>query len=255
MRRTFRKYADANGIPTVRVSQKTVINDKLPQNGPALCVNWDSRFPKQFIEDPRARFFHIVRDPRDVLVSGYRYHLKPKLSNEGWLYRPRSELGGRSYHHQINSLPDRVSKMLFEMCGKHAVTVRDMRAWPYGHKHVVDLRYEDLIYDTDCRQFKNAIEGLDVAGFNVEQIVASYWSNSLFGGLENASNQPQNVRRHISNGATQQWRENLPREVAKIYAEKFGDALIELGYASDMKWVEECLMDADIPTTALGSKG
>ncbi|CAD0183325.1 hypothetical protein RUESEDTHA_00189 [Ruegeria sp. THAF57] len=241
MRRTFRKYTDANSIPTVRMSARTKIEDVLPEEGPALCVNWDSRFPKQLFNDSRARFFHVIRDPRDVLISGHRYHLKPKHSHESWLHRPDPGLGGLSYHQKLASQPDLISQMVFEMDGKHASTVRDMLAWPYGHEQVVDLRYEDLIEDRDCERFRGALVHMSVDGFDADGLVKSYWANSLFGGISDRSDRTGRVKSHISSGATQQWRSKLSREVAEVYVQKFGDALIELGYATDRKWVKECL--------------
>ncbi len=248
MRRTFRKYTDANGIPTVRMSRKTKIEKALPEAGSALCVNWDSRFPNDFFDDPRARFFHVIRDPRDVLISGHRYHLKTKHSHEGWLHRPDPGLRGLSYHQKISAEPDRVSQMLYEMDGKHATTVNEMLSWPYGHDHVMDLRYEDLIEDVDCGLFRAAIERMNIVGFNIDGLVQSYWRNSLFGGLANRSSRARRVNQHVLSGAAQQWRSKLPREVAEIYVQKFGDALIELGYAQDYKWVNECLPESKIPT-------
>ncbi len=246
MRRTFRKYTDANDIPVIRMSPKTNSEDVLPEKGPALCVNWDSRFPKEFFDDTRARFFHVIRDPRDVLISGHRYHLRPKHSHENWLHRPNPEFGGLSYHQKLVEQPNRVSQMIFEMDGKHARTLQDMLSWPYGHQHVVDLRYEDLIEDQDCTRFRAAISSMGVDGFDIDGLVKSYWNNSLFGGFSDRSNRTNNVKSHVLNGATQQWRSRLPREVAEIYVQKFGDALIRLGYATDHKWVNECLPDTKI---------
>ncbi len=194
MRRTFRKYTDANGIPVIRMSPKTNSEDVLPEKGPALCVNWDARFPKEFFDDTRARFFHVIRDPRDVLISGHRYHLRPKHSHENWLHRPNPEFGGLSYHQKLVEQPNRVSQMIFEMDGKHARTLQDMLSWPYGHQHVVDLRYEDLIEDQDCMRFRAAIARMGVDGIDVDGLVDSYWNNSLFGGFSDRSNRTNNVR-------------------------------------------------------------
>ncbi|WP_298905576.1 sulfotransferase domain-containing protein [uncultured Aliiroseovarius sp.] len=246
MRRTFRKYTDPNDITTVRMSPKTDLAEALPETGPALCVSWDSRFPTQFYDDPRARFFHVIRDPRDVLISGYRYHLKPNHSHEAWLYRARPKFGGASYHQKIAAEPDRISQMLFEMDGKHAGTLNDMMAWPYGHQNVVDLRYEQLIEDHDCARFRAAVEMMNVDGFDTDALVQSYWNNSLFGGISDRANRTRKVKTHVASGAREQWRSKLPREVAEIYAQKYGDALIKLGYATDNKWVDDCLPDAEI---------
>ena len=35
-----------------------------------------------------------VRDPRDIIVSGYFYHM---TTHEPWVHQPRSDYGGKSY--------------------------------------------------------------------------------------------------------------------------------------------------------------
>lgn len=246
MRRTFRKFVDDHGIPTVRANRAEHLV-ALPASGPALCVNWQSRFPRELWDNPEARFLHMIRDPRDVLISGARYHLTAPLGNEKWLGRPRPEYGGKSYQEAINALPTRRDQLLFEMAGKHAATLAEMLAWPYGHPHAVDLRYEDMIFDTDCALFRGALERLGVAGFDIDGLTAYYWRHSLFGGLKEKDGKTASVAQHIKSGKVAQWREKLPREVAEVYAERHGDALISLGYATDDSWVEECRPEAEMP--------
>jgi len=44
---------------------------------------------------------HMIRDPRDVAVSAYHYHLWTK---EAWARVPRERFGGKSFHDHLNSL-------------------------------------------------------------------------------------------------------------------------------------------------------
>ena len=46
------------------------------------------------------RGIHIIRDPRDVIISGSFHHQKSK---EKWLHRPRENLQGLTYQQKINS--------------------------------------------------------------------------------------------------------------------------------------------------------
>ncbi|EAR52756.1 hypothetical protein OG2516_00979 [Oceanicola granulosus HTCC2516] len=244
MRRTFLKFAEAEGIPFLRMSRPATIAE-LPEEGPALVTNWSARFPFEMFLHPEARFVHMIRDPRDVLISGARYHVAAPLGNERWLAAPRAALGGKSYQEHIAALPDFAAQLRFEMAGKHAETLTEMLAWPYGHPHVADLRYEDMIEDVDCARFRAALEKLGVAGFDIDRLVESYWTHSLFGGIRDEGARKANVRAHVRSGRKAQWRELLPRAVAEEYAMLYGDALIRLGYARDHGWVEECRGDAE----------
>lgn len=48
------------------------------------------------------RFIHAIRDPLEVVVSGYQYHLK---TTEKWALRPNRRYNGTSYRAYLNSLP------------------------------------------------------------------------------------------------------------------------------------------------------
>lgn len=249
MRRTFHKFATAESIPVVRVNQRSLLKE-LPSDGPALVVNWSSSFPMALFNHPQARFLHIIRDPRDVLLSGYRYHLVAPTGNEKFLRTPHKSLSGKTYQEHLNSLSSRVEGLLFEMEHKHAETLTEMLLWPYGHPHTVDLRYEDLINDTDCALFDAAIRGLDVPAFDHNRLMKSYWDHSLFGALADPKNRKPNVKSHIKSASTAQWRSNLPREVATGYAARFSAALAALGYAHNDDWVNECLPEAELTKAA-----
>ncbi len=243
MRRTFHKFAESEGIPVIR-ADPAMRPASLPASGPALVVNWSSEFSTALMDAPDARFLHMIRDPRDVLLSGYRYHLTAPTGNEKFLRIPRRDLGGLTYKEHLNSLPDLVSGLLFEMNGKHAETLAEMLAWPYGHPHAVDLRYEAMIDDTDCALFRAALAQMNVAGFDAERLTGFYWTHSLFGGLADRSNRKANVTKHVRSGKSEQWRTKLPREVAEVYAVRFGSALKFLGYAEADDWVGECPLAA-----------
>lgn len=239
MRRTFHKFAEAEGIPIIRFDRTTRMS-ALPASGPALVVSWSSEFSPALFHHPHARFLHMIRDPRDVLLSGYRYHLTAPTGNEKFLRTPRRDLEGLTYKAHLNTLPHSLSGLLFEMKNKHAETLREMLRWPYGHPHVVDVRYEDMINDTDCALFRAAVARMDVAGFDIDRLTKSYWAHSLFGGLADKTSRKANVTAHVRSGKTAQWRSKLPREIAVIYAARYGPALKKLGYADADDWVDDC---------------
>lgn len=239
MRRTFHKFASDNGIPIVRGYNNAQLRT-LPEAGPALVVHWNSLFPQGFYDNDAARFLHIIRDPRDVLISGARYHLNAPLGNEKFLRVPRADLNGASYQEHLNSLPGLREQLLFEMENKHRETLHEMLLWPYGHRNVVDLKFEDLIADDDCTLFRGALTEMAVEGWDIDAVVQYYWDHSLFGGIANAEDRKANVLKHVKSGKPAQWKTKLPREVAEVYVKRYGKALIQLGYAENTDWVDQC---------------
>ena len=56
-----------------------------------------------------AAFVHIVREPLEVCVSSYQYHLR---STEAWLLTPRKELHGRSWQEALRAASTRDGLLL-----------------------------------------------------------------------------------------------------------------------------------------------
>lgn len=210
------------------------------EKGPQIIVNWESNFPPELRALPHARFMHIIRDPRDVLLSGMRYHRKAPLGREKFLAEPIKKLNGVNYQDHLNALPSDLDRWVFEMNNKHAETVSEMLAWDYDGPNTADFRYEDLIVDVDCTQFRQMLDGFAIEGLDVDKAVKSYWDHSLFGGVAEAEQLGDQHKLHITSGSVAQWKTQMPRALAETYAENYGDALIKLGYETDTSWVDTC---------------
>ena len=75
------------------------------------------------------------------------------------------------------------------------------------------------------------------------QALDVFWKTSLFGDFESFNARPPRVRSHVFSGTANHWQKKMPKAVGKIYAQEFGDALIELGYETDSTWVEQLPVD------------
>lgn len=234
MQGVFFNLGKALDIPVIRVPVPREWRQKVPAEGRVIVVNWRARFHASLLANDEARFFHLIRDPRDVLLSGAHYHETTDGKYEKFLYYPRDELGGKTYQEYIRSLPSREEKLAFEMGGKHAETMAQMRRWDYANPRSFEVRYEDLIVDDDCAIFS---EALRFFGFSDDEVAIGakvFHENSLFG----EKGKELRARDHVKSGKPAQWISKLPRSVAELYLQRHGDDLIKLGYETDKGWLD-----------------
>jgi hypothetical protein len=239
MRQVFRALADAIGVPHHGAFGARAARH-IPDAGRVMLFQWSSRFHETLLERPDARTLHMIRDPRDVLLSGMRYHQIGPKGGEEFLHTPRADLDGKTYQEHLNALPTDADKLVFEMENKHATTLEQMLAWDYTRGNTIEVRYEDLMQDRTCTLFREALRNLGLPEIEVAKGVRIFWAKSLFGGLANPEKRHDRIKMHVISGKTGQWRKTLPLSVAEIYAERHGPALVQLGYETHpTAWVQE----------------
>jgi len=81
---------------------------------------------------------HIIRDPRDVVVSGCFYHGK---SSEKWLHIKREDFGGLTYQEKLNSYSSFDDKLIFEMENSSRNIIQDMKSWNDNNSHFIEIKY------------------------------------------------------------------------------------------------------------------
>jgi hypothetical protein len=176
------------------------------------------------------KILHLIRDPRDVVISSMHYH---RSSRESWLHEPIPGYDNLTYQRALQPLPRKFAKYIFEMDNSSASTVRDMASWRYGRANCFEARYEDLRQDTELVIWQRILIFL---GFDAEERAIGsrrFWQNSLFGGLSRLGN------RHVRSGAVAQWRREFTPELATAFLKRFPGALQSLGYETSDAWVLE----------------
>ncbi len=239
IKRTIMALSRAISVPWIGIWSANNL-DRVPGNGRAFLCNWAGSFPPALWSSPETAFLHVIRDPRDILLSGCAYHQTAGVKGERFLHVARDDLDGRTYQEHLNALDSTTDKLLFEMANKHAETIREMRAWPYDDRRSIDLRYEDLMSDTNCSAIRQALATLGLQSDEVDRGVQAFWDNSLFGGLADASARKGRLKTHVaSGGQLRRWERELPRSVGRAYADRYGDDLIALGYEHNNTWVDQ----------------
>ncbi|MGD0191539.1 MAG: sulfotransferase domain-containing protein [Rhizomicrobium sp.] len=226
----FRRIGKALGLRFVNI-KKSVGLARENLTVPSIIFNDHSEFKNcsWLLEHPSSRILHLIRDPRDIVLSAMNYH---RTATERWLHKRRREFDGQSYQEKLNSLPDDRSRYMFEMNNSAQRIIQDMRRWDYGRANSIECRYEELVDDVDLVKFDMILSHL---GFDTRELDACHdiiRKNSLFGAVT------EKKRGHIRSGQARQWEARFDGELAAEFLSRFGDVLIELGYETDNSWAD-----------------
>ena len=164
--------------------------------------------------------FHLIRDPRDLIVSGCFYHQR---ANEAWLRKPSSRFGGKSYQEKLNSLQHIDDKIMFEMENCASWNIKDMLDWNYQDDRYINAKYEELLKDEDLKLFDNVFKHLSFEPNLRSFFHAAVMKNSLF-------NPEMKRSKHIRSGKERQFVKYFKDVHHARFEELFGNALERMGY-------------------------
>lgn len=183
-----------------------------------VFVSGHSRFAG--LDSPNLRGVHVIRDPRDVIVSATHYH---QTSDESWLHEPRSDFGGMTYQEKICSYSSFDERMLFEMENSSFRNIVEMVEFEErGDDRFVTVKYREMIEDRALTRFEEMFQFLGFRGPAMGWCLVSAYRNSLFSGAVDSD--------HVRSGKPAQWPAYFKPVHERRFEELFGDALIRLGY-------------------------
>ncbi|HMD96036.1 MAG TPA: sulfotransferase domain-containing protein [Terriglobia bacterium] len=172
--------------------------------------------------------FHVVRDPRDVVVSGYFSHLKTH-SDEGW---PRL----RFYRPYLQSLSKEEGLMReMEFSG---VFLQHMLSWDYDAKpSILELKFEDMILKP-FDLFKKVLEHLSIMEGKIAcgvltSILEKYSFKNLSGGRSPGQ---EDMSNHYRRGVHGDWRNHFTKKHIAYFKSLYNPLLLKLGYEHREDW-------------------
>lgn len=191
---------------------------------------------------PSFRGSHVVRDPRDLIVSGYHYHL---WTNEAWCQAPHFYWepvvrnpyfryvesdparfpSAESYQTYLRGLDPERGLILESVWRKHLFD--RMRRWKPSAA-IFESTYEAIV-GNEVELFGKMFDHYGFAPRLKErglQVVEQF-------SLKNAATGEQ---KHTRKGTSRQWVEEFTPQVKTLFKEMQGDLLIQLGYEKDLNW-------------------
>lgn len=180
------------------------------------------------------RISRFIRDPRDLIVSGYFYH---RRGAEAWItmesptaldwYFANGQVpdGLRatksSFADYLSSIPE--EEGLLAELEFRAPHFESMARWPTEHPDIVTWRYEDVIADGPAvfRQL------FDFYGLSLLERRLGNWFAKRYS-ISGRTGDP-----HIRNPTSGQWRKHFTPRVKQAFDARYAGLIRRLGYPSD----------------------
>ncbi len=171
-----------------------------------------------------ARGLHIVRDPRDLLISAARFHL---VADESWLHEPVIEFGGMTYQQKLGSYDAFEDRIKFEIDHSMGRVIRQMNN--FDDQGVFErVHYEDLIVDVDMVLFHRLMVHLGLSGKELLNGLGAFWESSIFG--DRSEHDLESTRNHIFNSRPKQWQTMLSGGAIDLIQGAFEKEIVGSGY-------------------------
>lgn len=170
------------------------------------------------------RGVHVMRDPRDMIVSGYHYH---KWTHETWARRPDED--GRSYQQKLREASTRTG--LFMEIDHFIYFYREgLEAWDLDDPDILEVPYEDLMGKERDQLYHDIFEHFNLPDDQTDigvELMRLFEAKRRTGRTKDASSAKN---QHIRSGRKEQWREELSPEHLEYLEVQLGPVLRKFGY-------------------------
>jgi len=224
------------GLKAAR-QKKRIVGDKTPFLSDEILTEIDAI-------DPEAKVIHIIRDGRDVAVSGIHHLWRRELDLGGGKDIRREEERMRERYRSDPEAMIASGEGLFterrirEMAQdwkKSVSAAREQGREVLGDERYVEVRYEALLDDaaSEVRRltaFLGADDSAEAAEKCVEEASFTRWTKGREPGQEDSESL-------LRKGVAGDWKHVFTADDRRMYDRHAGDLLVELGYEADRDWV------------------
>lgn len=242
------------GLPVAEESRYDRLPDAYDPKGFLVHLNATSRIVELLAGQP-FKGFHVIRDPRDILVSSY---FSDRYSHP--VYRAEFE----QFREQLNSVP--FDEGLRLELDRRTAEFEALANWGYHNPNVYETRYEVLTTDptgefTRILNFlgiptyaagaapladrakvtlNRGLRRLNLGGLHVRAIPREFLDGILkqraFDKLAGRSKGQEDPKSHYRKGVAGDWINHLDGANKELFKERWGRLLVDLGYESDLDW-------------------
>lgn len=198
------------------------ISKETPKPDTRVFLSMHSRTP--FAEIGPYRGIHVMRDPRDMIVSSYHYHL---WTNELWAHIP--DENGRTYQEKLRAA-DKTEGLFMTIRHFIFFSRETLENWNLDDPNILEVSYDELMGSR-----RDALYGeiFSFLGLTADAHELGVRLMRLFeaGKRSKVSASKVNERAHIRSGRSGQWKDELEPEHLAFIEQELGHILEKFGYA------------------------
>ena len=177
----------------------------------------------------KGRGFHVIRDPRDILVSLYfshRYshalqHDVQEIADDRRVLSGMDEPTGLIYLMDHSSYFNRA--------------MREMTAWDYHMDNFFETRFERITVEPQTEFAKVfAFLGIEMAPGELDRILSTITFDNLKQEYDRTHTGSETS--HYRQGKAGDWGNHLLGQAKEVFKQRYGDLVVRLDYAADTNW-------------------
>jgi hypothetical protein len=195
-----------------------------PARGTRLFLSMQSKMDLAALGSWRG--VHVMRDPRDMIVSSYHYH---KWTHEEWAHRP--DKNGLSYQQKLNAADKR--KGLYMEIDHFIFSYKNLLDnWDLTDPAMLEVAYEDLMGPDRAAVYTRIFTHLGFSGRALalgQDLMRLFEAESRTGVSKDAASSIDGA--HIRSGKSGQWQDELEPDHLAYIEQELGPILRKFGYS------------------------
>ena len=200
------------------------ISKEAPRANTRVFLSTHSRTPWSEIGPYRG--IHIMRDPRDMIVSSYHYHL---WTNELWAHVPDDN--GQTYQEKLKAA-DKAAGLFMTIRHFIYFSRETLENWDLDDPDILEVPYDALMGEDRAKIYDEIFTFMGLTG-RAHELGVRLMHLFEAGKRSKISSNAPNERAHIRSGRSGQWKDELEPEHIAYIDQELGHVLDKFGYARE----------------------